>query len=251
MKNIILGSLIAFALGLFMVSGANYFFSSIKEVKLKEVKYITLKNDVENAINIADKVVIQKKMSESNYLNAWKLNITVIGKTPYAMFQRAKDTRLLKLNEILEDYKLVKIEKFKVLFSLKNENIWVYMKRKKIITDNSPRKVIQKQGTITIRQFYAKRYLKKPEALAKTIQILPVIKDGIFKGFHIKSIIEGSFLYNYGLRKDDYIKKINGKKLTSLSDAIYSYQKLQNSKKFTLSVLRDNKIQDLKYEIIK
>jgi type II secretory pathway component PulC len=98
---------------------------------------------------------------------------------------------------------------------------------------------------------YVDKYLAKPETLAKTINIIPVVKDGIFEGFHIVSLMEGTFFYSFGLRQGDYIKKINGKKLVSMSDGIYAYQNILTSKKFTISVLRNNTIKELKYEIIK
>ena len=46
-------------------------------------------------------------------------------------------------------------------------------------------------------------------------------------------------------------QEINGKKLVSIADGLSAYQNISSNKKFSISVLRDNTIKELKYEVVK
>ena len=250
-KKVFLGSFIAFALALLCVSIVDLFISSVSEPKLKDIKNITLNGNIANAINIKDKVIIKKNITNANYLDSWKLSGTIIGKTSYIMVRKGREHKLLKLNDTLEEYKIKSIKKDKALFVEGNDQIWLYIIKKRYNAQNNIAKVIPKQGTIVIRSSQFKRTILKPERLLKSVNIMPEIQGGVFQGFKIKSLLEGSFLYMHGIRQDDIIKKINGKKLVSIADGLSAYQNISSNKKFSISVLRDNTIKELKYEVVK
>ena len=251
MKNIILGSLISFSFGVLALSIIDFFITNKEEVHYKGIENIIFSNNISKTINIKDEIIIKKQTTNTNYLNSWKLNGTIISKISFAMVLKGRENKLLKLDNILEGYKLKKIEKDKVMFSRENDDIWLYIKKRKFITKANIARVLPKAGTIVIRQGQFNRTLARPENLLKTVNIMPEIHNGIFQGFKIKVLLEGSFLYMHGLRKDDIIKKINGKKLVSMADGISAYQNIASNKKFSISVLRNNTIKELKYEVIK
>ena len=250
MKKILLGSAISFSLGILFISFIHALFSFVVKPDLKLMKSVKITSDISNSFNINDKIIEQKNVSQTNYLNSWKLNITVLGKPSYAMLSRGRENKLLQVNDILEGHKLVKIDKHKVLFSENRDDIWLYMKSNKVINNNI-KKVMNGIDIVQMSKKHVDKYLRKPERLAKTINILPEIKGGIFQGFRVKWLMEGTLFYRYGLRVGDLIQKINGKKIVSMADGIYSYQKILDSKKFSISVLRNNKIKEIKYEIVK
>ena len=251
MKKLFIGSLISISLALLALSILNIFIVNVQKISFKDIKYVKTTSNISNSINIKDKVIKVKSVTNTNYIESWKLTATVLGSPSYAMVVKGRIGKVLEMNDTLEDYQVKKIEKHKVLFSNKTENIWLYMKTKKYKNINVKKKVMPIAGHIVMRQAYVKKYLKKPERLLKTVNIMPKIESGVFNGFVIKSLLEGSFLYNYGLRKGDIIKKINGKKLVSMSDGISGYESMSSSRNFSISILRDNKIRELKYEIVK
>jgi type II secretion system protein C len=251
MKKIIIGSFIAFSFALLVASIIGYFITVPKDINLRDVKIVKIDDKLSKTINIADKVVVAKTVNSTNYLNAWKLSATIIGKTSMAMVLKGRDSKILKLKDSLEGYEVKKIEKDKVLFSTATDDVWLYIKTDKVQLNNPVLAVVPTVGTYNIREASFKRYLLTPERLLKTINIMPEVIEGKFRGMKVVSLLEGSFLYSNGLRQGDIIQKINGKKLLSIADGISAYQNISTSSKFTISVLRDNKIEEFKYEIVK
>ena len=251
MRKIFLGSALAFCLSLVLISSIKYLMITIEEPSLKTISNVAINKNIGNVINIKDKVAHKQVTKNVNYLNSWKLSATAIGSTPYAMVIKGRDSKILRLNSSLENYKVKQILKNKVLFEKGNDKTWLYIKDAIVKVRHSVLKVMPKVGTFVMRKTTFKRNFLRPEKLLKTLNIVPEMVRGIFNGLKIKYLLEGSFLYKYGLRQDDIIKSINGKKLVSISDGISAYQNISTSKKFSVSVLRDNKIKELKYEIVK
>jgi len=252
MKKVFLGALITFSFALLVIACLRFFIFIPETPNIRDLKVTEINGKISTVLSIRDKEVIKKTTNNTNYLNSWKLSATIIGKNSFAMVIKGRDSKVLRLNDALEGYKVSKIEKGKILFSSKTDDIWLYIKTKKLKLNNTGiAKVMPQKGIFTIRQGYINRYLKKPERLLKSVNIMPESINGKFTGMKIKGLLEGSFLYQNGLRKGDLIQKINGKKLLSIADGITAYQNITTSSKFSLSVLRDNKIEEFKYEIVK
>ena len=252
MKKIILGSLLSIVFAFLIISVLKFFITIPKIPQLRDVKVVKIDKKVSKVFDIKEKIVVQKKVNNTNYLNSWKLTATIVGSKSFAMVIKGRDSKVLRINDILEGYKVKQIKKDKMLLSTKSDDVWLYIKTKKIkLQHNGIVKVASKVGTYSIRKASFNRNVLKPEKLLKTVNILPEMESGRFQGMKVQSLLEGSFLYVYGLRQGDIIKKINGKKLLSIADGITAYQNISTSSKFSLSVLRDNKIEEFKYEIIK
>ena len=252
MKKIILGSLLSIVFAFLIISVLKFFITIPKIPQLRDVKVVKIDKKVSKVFDIKEKIVVQKKVNNTNYLNSWKLTATIVGSKSFAMVIKGRDSKVLRINDILEGYKVKQIKKDKMLLSTKSDDVWLYIKTKKIkLQKNGIVKVAAKVGTYSIRKASFNRNVLKPEKLLKTVNILPEMESGRFQGMKVQSLLEGSFLYVYGLRQGDIIKKINGKKLLSIADGITAYQNISTSSKFSLSVLRDNKIEEFKYEIIK
>ena len=252
MKKIILGSLFSFVIALLVLSILNLFVSAPKSPTIREINIVQINAKASKALSINDKIIVQKKVNNTNYLNSWKLSATIVGNSSFAMVLKGKNSKVLRINDRLEGYVVKKIQKDKILFSTKTDDVWLYIKTKKVKLNNSGvTKVAHTIGSFTMRKASFKRNILRPEKLLKTVNIVPEMDSSRFLGMKIKSLLEGSFLYMYGLRQGDIIKKINGKKLLSIADGITAYQNISTSSKFSLSVLRDNKIEEFKYEIVK
>ena len=251
MKKILISSLISFSLALLSISALKYYVTMIEEPKLKVLSHVTVSNNISPVINIADKVIKKKVVRNTDYLNSWKLSATVLGTKPFAMVIKGTQSKVITLKDTLEGYSVKGIYKEKVLFESRNDTTWLYIKSAFANIPKTVTRVMPVQGSFAIRSAAFKRNILKPEQLLRTINILPEMKNGLFQGLHVQYLLEGSFLYMHGLRQDDIIKKINGKKLSSIADGISAYQNITNSKRFSISVLRDNIIKELKYEIVK
>ena len=252
MNKLILGGLISSSFALLILSVLGYFITIPIKPEVRNVKTIEVLGQISNAMDVKDKVIVKKTINNTNYLNSWKLSATVLGTNSFAMVLKGKKSKVLKLKDTLEGYEVKKIEKDKILFSTLKDDVWLYIKTKKVIINNPGiSKVMPRVGIFNIRQASFKRNVLQPEKLLKTINVLPEMNDGVFQGMRVSQLLEGSFLYMNGLRKGDVIKKINRKRLVSLADGIAGYQNIATSKKFSISVLRDSKIKELKYEIVK
>ena len=253
MKKILLGSLLSISIGYLVSQFILVYFSDIKEPKIKEFKVIKVDSNVNNLINIKQKEE-EKKVIATNTddLNSWKLSATVLGSTSFAMVTKGLESKVIKIEDELEGYKLKIIQKDKVLFVDNKDKTWLYMKSafSEFSKSNPVAKIMPHQGTYSIRKASFERNILKPENLLKTLNIVPELEGGKFLGLKVKYLLEGSFLHAHGLREGDLIKRVNGKNLVSLSDGIAAYQNVATSKKFSLSVLRDNKIEELKYEVV-
>ncbi|BFU78362.1 hypothetical protein ALC152_15770 [Arcobacter sp. 15-2] len=248
MKKTIIGSFISFSFALVVVAIVGYVVTVPSSVNLRDVKTINVKDAISSSINIQDKQEVKKTVNSVDYLNSWKLSATVISTNSFAMVIKGKDSKILKLKDELEGYEVKKIQKEKVLFSTKTDDIWLYIKSKKRTLKNVTR-VSKRKNSFSIKKRTFSQFMKSPEKLLKTINIMPEMSNNIFQGMKVVSILEGSFLYRYGLRKGDIIKKINGKKLLSIADGISAYQNILSSNRFSIAVLRDNKIEEFKYDV--
>ena len=249
MRNVIINGLISFSVALFVVSIINYFVSIPSQINLHDVKMVLVNDAISQSINIQDKEIASKTVNNTNYLNTWKLSATIVGKDSVAMVLKGRISKILKLKDELEGYEVKNIQKEKVLFSNKTDDIWLSIKSNKITTNQSVSKVVSKVEKYQIKRRVFQKNIGQPERLLNTINIIPEMINNNFQGMKVVSLLEGSFLYLYGLRKDDIIKKINGKSLLSLSDGISAYQNILRSNTFTISILRDNNIEEFKYDV--
>lgn len=250
MKNFLLNSIISFSFALLVVSVITFIFKIPQDVNIHNVKIVQVNDMISQSMNIKDKVQIQKTVNNTNYLNSWKLSATILGKNSFAMVLKDKKSKVLRLNDMLEGYSVKKIEKEKVLFTTTTDDIWLYTKTKQVNTNNPGiNKVLPPSTAFILSKNSFKKNIQNPERLLSTVNIIPDIQSGRFEGMKVEYIQEGSFLYVYGLRKGDVIKKINNKKLLSIADGITAYQNIASSNRFSISVLRDNKIKEIRYEV--
>ncbi len=253
MKKYIIGSLISIALAYSISALAYYFLNTPQLPKERKIVDTVVSNSILSAFNVSEKVEVQTTTSSKDALYDWELSATVIGTQSVAMVVRGRDALVLKINDSLEGYRVKKIEASKVLFVANNQNLWLHIRSNTTQANKNQNvnKDIPKSGTYVVGKNLFEKTLLNPENLLKTVNILPEMNNGEFKGMKINSLKTRSFLYVHGLRQEDIITSINGQKLLSIADGIKAYQSILSSDKFTISVLRNNKIEELKYEIIK
>ena len=68
-------------------------------------------------------------------------------------------------------------------------------------------------------------------------------------GFKLSSMEKGSVYEKLGLKQGDIIKSYNGKPVNSVQESMEMYNQLKTANQAELEIVRDGKIQKLKYNI--
>lgn len=249
MKRLVFGIIISIVVAFLTAKLVDLYIFLEEKPKLKKIEDQVVKRPITKSFNIAEKTVVKKTVDSTAALNDWILNATVLGNKPYALMLNGKDSEVLSIGEDLEGYELSKIEKTRVLFKIEGNDQWVYMKKyaPKNVINATKEQRLRNNYRIPTRAF--QKALQNPDYLVRDINIGPNFVKNKLEGFKVFSLRKRSFLYTYGLRKDDIITEINGKKLTSVADAMNEYQKVLNLKNFTLKIIRDDEERTIKYAI--
>ncbi len=68
-------------------------------------------------------------------------------------------------------------------------------------------------------------------------------------GYKVVSVDNGSLAQKLGIRADDVLQEVNGYKLKTAEDTKKAHDALKNASTFEVKVLRQGKVETLRYEI--
>jgi general secretion pathway protein C len=116
---------------------------------------------------------------------------------------------------------------------------------------NSSRKenIIVDGNSVIIKRKHLNSYVNDLNKVWKDIAISDIRKNGKIDGFKVNRVNKTSIFGKLGLKKNDVIKGINGKIITSYADAFKIYNEINNLEYLSIEVLRNNEIVELNYEI--
>ena len=137
------------------------------------------------------------------------------------------------------------LKEFKI--ELPNEKEINYEVEKQTVLGNE--NIIVNEDSVRIKRNYLNAYVNDIEKVWKNIAIEDIRKNGKIEGFKIEKVNTNSIFGKLGLVQNDVIKTINGKKITSYSDAFKIYNEINKLEYLTIEVLRNNEIVELNYEI--
>ena len=179
----------------------------------------------------------------------------------------------LALNEVHKGYKLIEVfpkkAKFKkgtdiyiAFLSPKDEKNFQGVAKTTITESSAQSKRIKVTGTTSKKMFEDVKYINGKYFIPKDMLVSYKNIDKIFSSIAIKPhIFRGQILFKVlyvkpnsiftriGLKKNDYISKINNTNFQSITEPIKYFQNLENIKELSLTVQRGNGIKELKYEI--
>ena len=115
--------------------------------------------------------------------------------------------------------------------------------------DNLKQDIIVDGSSVKIKRNYLNSYVQDIDKVWNNISIQEIRKNNKIEGFKINKIVKDSVFGKLGLEKNDIIKSINNKMLTSYSDAFKVYNNINSTKYLNIEVLRNNEILELNYEI--
>lgn len=109
--------------------------------------------------------------------------------------------------------------------------------------------VVKDENLRSLKRDVIDNYAKNFDSIWKDINILEVREGDEIVGFKIRYISPSSLFAKIGLLPGDTIKYVNNKELKSYADAFYFYKKINELNSIRITVLRDNELKDLEYEI--
>jgi len=76
------------------------------------------------------------------------------------------------------------------------------------------------------------------DQLIGNARVVPYYRGGQPYGFRVSNVVEGSQVYEHGMRSGDIIKSVNGIPIKTPQDALNAYQELQNGTTVQMEVER-------------
>ncbi len=166
-----------------------------------------------------------------------------------ALKKKAKDIKIVTVNDIFNGYKIIKIDPKKVFLQKSGKIYSLYFKNEKskdLIKTES-----RYNEPIILRSKDVYAYVNNFDKIWKEIKIDDIRKNGKLKGFVVLWIKSNSIFSKIGLKKGDKIIKVDDKLLKSYGDAFAYYEKIKKKEIniLRLTVLRDNKEKEIEYEL--
>ena len=100
-----------------------------------------------------------------------------------------------------------------------------------------------------IQRSMLNHYAENMDDIYQNIGVSEIKKGHDLAGFKINFVKRGSPFAKLGIRRNDVIKSINGKEITSYSAAFNVYKHLKEIDNLNIVIVRDNEEMELEYEI--
>ncbi len=168
----------------------------------------------------------------------------------------SKNSTILEQYQKFDDYTLTKLFKDFVIFEKDLKEFKIELPHEKKInyeiekqTTLGSENIIVNEDSVRIKRDYLNSYVNDIEKVWKDIAIDDINKNGKIEGFKISKVNKNSVFGKLGLVQNDVIKSINGKRITSYSDAFEIYNEINKLEYLSIEVLRNNEIVELNYEV--
>jgi type II secretion system protein C len=181
---------------------------------------------------------------------------TILG-NPSMAFIFNPDTNqqgLFKLNDDVQDFRLVKISSGKVVLE-KEGDAWELI----LTANNKNRSASGKavvfsdpaSGTIVVNRLQLMAQMLKAKDILGSIKIFPIPDPVTSKlgGFRVDNVPSGSLVEEVGIKNGDVIYSVQGQKLQTIQDAWSMFAKVQTQSRVEVVLMRNNEPVTIKYEI--
>lgn len=177
---------------------------------------------------------------------------------------KPNDVKMLKVGEVFEGYKLVRVEGNIAVFLFRGQEYILRFGKldtKKFVQQAAKKstekkaavakkaKPIKREDAATVGRSEIQYYAKNFKQIWKDISISPLKKNKKLIGFKVTRIKAGTPFAKLGLKVNDVIIRANNIELTSYKDALKIYEKIDDLNAVEIVVLRNNEEVELVYEI--
>lgn len=91
--------------------------------------------------------------------------------------------------------------------------------------------------------------LASPAALSRSARVIPVMEDGVQRGFKLFGMRPGTLGPLLGLENGDRVLTVNGRQLDSIDSAMDSYLALRDARELEIEIERRGQARKLKIEL--
>jgi type II secretory pathway component PulC len=179
---------------------------------------------------------------------------TIIGPPSLAFIHNLKTDiqRLYRINDFIEDLKVIGIMRGKVLL-LGKEMVWELLLRagSRQREKAGPAIFQDTSGMMVVDRIKVIKQIPKANELLKKIRISQVsdIETQKVKGFRIDNVPAGSIIEEAGIKSGDIIHSVQDKEIQSMRDAMQSLEQIRNLPLIKVILIRDNLPIILQYQI--
>jgi len=179
---------------------------------------------------------------------------TIIGPPSLAFIHNLKANiqRLYKINDFIEDLKVIGIMRGKVLL-LGKDMVWELLLRagSRQREKAGPAIFQDTSGVMVVDRIEVIKQIPKANELLKKIRISQVsdIETNKVKGFRIDNVPAGSIIEEAGIKSGDIIHSVQDKEIQSMRDAMQSLEQIRNLPLIKVILIRDNLPIILQYQI--
>jgi len=118
-----------------------------------------------------------------------------------------------------------------------------------IMPEKTVGEVISDGESKLIERSLLNHYAENMDDIYKNIGISEIKRGNDLAGFKINFVKRGSPFAKLGIRRNDVIKSINGKEITSYNAAFGVYKNLKDIDNLSIVIVRENEEMELEYEI--
>ena len=134
---------------------------------------------------------------------------------------------------------------------LKQDDLKLAKKTQAAPRTEDPGKDVRKEGkTTVISRSLAEQIKNDNTTVMSSVAVKPSTDaSGRPNGYKVVSVDNGSLAQKLGVKADDVLQEVNGYELKTAEDTKKAQDALKNSSKFEVKVLRQGKVETLRYEI--
>lgn len=165
-------------------------------------------------------------------------------------------TEFLKINESYKGFKLIEIKEKSAIFEKDGKKYSLTFKEDKAskasttaLNSTYTQNPSQDMAVRVVGRREIQKYRENFASIWDNIAIKEIVNNGQIEGFKVISIKSDSIFNQLGLKANDIIKSVNNKELKTYSDAFKIYNNIDNFDTLKLTIIRDNQIKELEYEV--
>jgi len=214
----------------------------------------TAEQSESNAPEVADSPLLKKYELNGIIVLPDDRSIALIRKV------REKQSGIYRKGDMIDNYEIVKIEKFRVLMSdgLNTSALHMYKrlqgKKRKAITRNTQQawqgfENTQKIKKVLSRSDVENKVFSKVNQILTQIAIRPYMVNGKMEGLRLMRVPNNSIVYELGGRSGDIIRRVNGHEVNQIDQMYKLWDNIKDDSFISVDLERNKQIYTYNFEI--
>lgn len=159
---------------------------------------------------------------------------------------------VLSYGEKVDGYTVSKLFRSYVIFEKDKKEYKLEIKELSTydsINNGTKEEIIVKNNGAIINRDYLNSYISNVDKVWNNIAISEIKNGEAINGFKIDKVNKDSVFWKIGLKEGDIIKAVNNNIVNSYAEAFKIYNDINNINSINISILRNNKVMEMNYEI--